>query len=149
MDKGTERDFRMIVQIYEIQTPEEAEKCIALGVDHVGSVILSEEAWQQPAIREVIRRSQGTSVMNSIIPLFENIEIISRAADYYQPHYVHFCDALLSASAHKRDLTPFIELQIEFKKRYPEIGIIRSIPVPEEGFSGDPDHGNRRRRRRA
>ena len=68
----------MIVQIYEIQTPEEAERCIALGVDHIGSVLLSCEAWQQPKIREVIRLSQGTSVMNSLIPLFRDIDIISR-----------------------------------------------------------------------
>ena len=32
----------MIIQIYEIQTPSEAERCIELGVDHIGSVILSE-----------------------------------------------------------------------------------------------------------
>jgi len=127
----------MIVQIYEIQTLEEAEKCITLGVDHIGSVIRSGEAWQQPEIREVIRLSQGTSVMNSLIPLFRDIDIISRAVDYYQPHYVHFCDALSNSSPRKRDLTPFIRLQIEFKKRYPQIAIMRSIPVPEQGFSGD------------
>ena len=127
----------MIVQIYEIQTLEEAEKCIALGVDHIGSVILSGEAWQQPKIREVIRLSQGTSVMNSLIPLFRDIDIISRVVDYYQPHYVHFCDALSNSSPRKRDLAPFIQLQIEFKKRYPQIGIMRSIPVPEQGFSRD------------
>ena len=134
--EGTAEDFRMIVQIYEIQTPEEAEKCIALGVDHIGSVILSAEAWQQPKIREVIRLSQGTSVMNSVIPLFRDIDIISRAVDYHRPHYVHFCDAISSAAPRKSDLTPSIELQIEFKKRYPQIGVIRSIPVPEQGFSG-------------
>ncbi len=38
----------MIVQVYEIQTPHEAEKCIDLGVDHLGSVVLSEEEWRQP-----------------------------------------------------------------------------------------------------
>jgi len=134
---STAEDFRMIVQIYEIQTPEEAEKCIDLGVDHIGSVILSAEAWRQPKIREVIRLSQGTSVMNSIIPLFRDIDIISRVVDHYQPHYVHFCDALSVALPGASDLIPFIELQREFKKRYPQIGIIRSIPVPEQGFSGD------------
>ena len=28
------------IQLYEIQTPAEAEALIALGVDHIGSVIL-------------------------------------------------------------------------------------------------------------
>ena len=32
----------MITQIYEIQTPQEAEKCIELGVDQIGSVLLSQ-----------------------------------------------------------------------------------------------------------
>jgi len=32
--------MHMIVQIYEIQTPSEAEAMIHLGVDHIGSVIL-------------------------------------------------------------------------------------------------------------
>ena len=127
----------MIVQIYEIQTPEEAEKCIAVGVDHIGSVILSREAWQQPKLREVIRLSQGTSVMNSLIPLFRDMDTICRTMDYYRPHYVHFCDNLLESPTRKRDLAPFIRLQIEFKKRYPQIGIIRSIALPERGFSGD------------
>ena len=52
----------MIAQIYEIQTPEEAERCIGLGVDHIGSVILSEDEWRQPLIREVIGLSEGTAV---------------------------------------------------------------------------------------
>ena len=30
-----------IVQVYEIQTPEEAQAMIEIGVDHVGSVITS------------------------------------------------------------------------------------------------------------
>jgi phosphoribosylanthranilate isomerase len=74
--------------------------------------------------------------MNSLIPLFRNIDIISRVVDYYQPHYVHFCDALPNSSHRKRYLAPFIEIQSEFKKRYPEIGIMRSLPVPEQGVSG-------------
>ena len=127
----------MIVQIYEIQTPEEAEKCIALGVDHVGSVILSGRDWQQPAIREVIRLSQGTFVKNSLIPLFRDIDTLSRVVDYYHPHYVHFCDALSNDALRTMHLGPFVDLQGEFKERYPSIGIIRSLPVPEHGFSAE------------
>ena len=32
---------KIVVQIYEIQRPREAEKMIELGVDHLGSVILN------------------------------------------------------------------------------------------------------------
>ncbi|SPD75265.1 hypothetical protein PITCH_A500008 [uncultured Desulfobacterium sp.] len=42
----------MIVQIYEIQTPSEALKCIEMGVDHIGSVLLSGAEWQVPSIKE-------------------------------------------------------------------------------------------------
>jgi len=40
----------MIIQIYEIQTPHEAEKCIELGVDHIGSVVLILDEWRIPLL---------------------------------------------------------------------------------------------------
>ena len=33
----------MLIQIYEIQTPREAEALVAMGVDHIGSVLLTAE----------------------------------------------------------------------------------------------------------
>ena len=45
----------MITQIYEIQTPREAEKCIELGVDQIGSVLLSQGDWRVEVLREVTR----------------------------------------------------------------------------------------------
>ncbi len=84
----------MIVQIYEIQTPREAEKCIEAGVDHIGSVILSERDWRLPDLRETIRVCDGTGVKNSIIPLFRDVDRISRALDYYRPGLVHLCESL-------------------------------------------------------
>jgi phosphoribosylanthranilate isomerase len=121
----------MIVQMYEIQTPDEAEACIAHGVDHIGSVILSETDWQIREIREVISLSRGTSARNSLIPLFKDRNVLFKAMDYYQPDYVHFCESLVDSSGRMTNLGPFIELQIEFKKRFPEIRILRSIPVPD------------------
>ena len=84
----------MIVQIYEIQTPAEAEKCIEAGVDHIGSVILSEQDWKQPLIKETVRVSDGTKARNSIIPLFNDMEILSKVMDYYRPDFIHFCETL-------------------------------------------------------
>ena len=57
----------MIVQIYEIQTPQEAATCIDFGVDRIGSVILSEANLKVPQIREAIRLSEGTRTRNSVI----------------------------------------------------------------------------------
>jgi phosphoribosylanthranilate isomerase len=123
----------MIVQIYEIQTPDEAEKCIEAGVDHIGSVILDNRDWKQPATRDVIRVSEGTQSKNSIIPLFDNMDAIFRCLDYYRPHFVHFCDTLTDEDGDEIDLEKFITIHGETKKRFPEIGIIRSIPIPANG----------------
>jgi phosphoribosylanthranilate isomerase len=122
----------MIIQIYEIQTPEEAEACIALGVDHIGSVILSDSDWHVPKIREVIHLSRGTTVKNSLIPLLRDRNVLFRAMDYYEPHCVHFCESLMDPSGRILSLDSFIDLQVEFRQRFPEIRILRSIPLPPE-----------------
>ncbi len=120
----------MIVQIYEIQTPEEAEKCIELGVDHVGSVLLSEEGWRKPELRETIRVSEGTHVKNSVITLFRKVDTLCRVLDYYRPHFIHFCESLVDSNGLEINLDQFISLQSRIKERYPEVGVIRSLPLP-------------------
>jgi phosphoribosylanthranilate isomerase len=127
----------MLTQIYEIQTPDQAEKCIDLGVDRIGSVLLSASDWKKPHIREVIALSEGTDARNSLIPLFGVWDTLCQAMDYYRPHFVHFCDSLTDSQGHKVDLSPFILLQEKFKNAYPEIGIVRSIPVPAAGLAPD------------
>ena len=123
----------MIVQIYEIQDPREAEKCIEAGVDHLGSVVLSEDDWRVPVLKETVRMVQGADRKSSLIPLFTHQDNIFRTLDYYCPDYVHFCDNLVSNGRKLVDLKPFIQLQEGVKNYFPEIGIIRSIPLPREG----------------
>ena len=125
----------MLAQLYEIQTPEEAEKCIALGVDRIGSVLLSAAEWKKPEIREVIGLSQGTAVANSLIPLFDDWDVLCKAMDYYRPHFIHFCETLTDGQGNPINLTPFTLLQEKLKKAFPEIGIVRSIPVPAAGLA--------------
>mgnify|MGYP001025468495 FL=1 len=127
----------MLSQIYEIQTPEEAERCIALGVDRIGSVLLSAAEWKQPEIRDVIRLTDGSETRNNLIPLFTDWETLCRAMEYYRPHFVHFCDNLTDGQGLQADLSPFILLQEKFKKAFPEIAIVRSIPVPPAGLAPD------------
>lgn len=127
----------MIVQIYEIQTPHEAERCIVLGVDRLGSVLLSEEEWKNSDIREVIRLSEGTRTRNSLIPLFQTRDTLYRAMDYYRPYFLHLCESLTDDKGHVLDLSPFINLQKDFKNKFPEIHVVRSIPVPEQGKAAD------------
>jgi phosphoribosylanthranilate isomerase len=120
----------VLTQIYEIQTPHEAEKCIVLGVDHIGSVLLSHEDWKIPTLKEVVQLCKDAEVKSSLIPLFQDKNILQKALDYYQPSFVHFCDNLTDQHGRQLDLNGFVQLQNELKKRFSAIGIIRSIPVP-------------------
>jgi len=127
----------MIVQIYEIQSPQEAEKCIELGVDHIGSVILSQDGWRVRVLREVTRITARTEIKNSLIPLFQDSDTIYRAIDYYRPDYMHFCESLTDNDGKEVELNRFFQFQLNMKEKFPEIGIMRSIPIPEEGSSLD------------
>jgi phosphoribosylanthranilate isomerase len=122
----------MIIQIYEIQTPAEAEQCIEVGVDHVGSVLLWERGWRQPVLKETFSLSQGTPVKNSLISLIPEVDTLYRVLDYYRPDYIHFCESLTDKHGGEMDLEKYIDLQMRVRDRFPEVGIIRSIPRPME-----------------
>lgn len=125
----------MIVQIYEIQSPDEAEACISLGVDHLGTVLLSETDWRKPALREVVRLTRRTKAKSSLIPLFQEEETIYKALDYYGPDFIHFCETLTDPEGRPLDLEPVIAFQERLKTRFPEIRIIRTIPIPPDGLA--------------
>lgn len=125
----------MIIQIYEIQTPNDAEKCIQLGVDHLGSVLLSQDEWRVQELKEVFLATQGTDAKNSLIPLFRDMDTLYRTLDYYQPHFVHFYDSLTDDNGNETELEEFIRLQSSLKQKFPGVGIIRSIPIPRNGTS--------------
>jgi phosphoribosylanthranilate isomerase len=121
----------VLVQIYEVQTPSEAETLVEMGVDHVGSVILSEEAWKIPVIRETLHITDQTVSRSSLIPLFSRQDSVFRVLDYYQPDIVHFCETL--NPDHINAIGSFerlIRLQQSVKEKFPEIKIMRSIPIP-------------------
>lgn len=120
---------RVAVQIYEIQDPREAEAVIELGVDRIGSVILSEENWKVSAIREAILVSRGTRVKHSLIPLFNTKRVLFQAIEYYQPDIIHFCEILTYDDGRMVPCEAFVELQICVRERFPEIEIMRSVPI--------------------
>jgi len=129
---------RIIVQLYEIHEPREAERLIDMGVDHIGSVLLSPDGWKVPAIREVVRLVRQSPSRSSLIPLMATTDGILRALDYYEPDFVHFCE-LIPLDPKKGNLraevcTELIRIQQRVKKEFPPIGIIRTIPVPEPGL---------------
>lgn len=119
----------MLTQIYEIQTPDEVDPVCAMGVDHIGSVILSVENWQQPIIRETVCAVQDAGKKSSLIPLFSNPATVFQTLDYYRPDIVHFCE-MLSLDSGGVDLCHrLIDLQQEIRTRYPGMAIMRSMPI--------------------
>jgi len=123
----------VIVQIYEVQTPDEAEQMAALGVDHIGSVVLSEENWKVAEIRETVEQVRSCGACSSLIPLFSRAESILRLMDYYRPDIIHFCEALTGPAAGERGLANLIDTHRHVRKNFPAARIMRSIPIVQAG----------------
>ncbi|MBW2604258.1 MAG: hypothetical protein JRE28_08075 [Deltaproteobacteria bacterium] len=120
---------KIIVQIYEVQTPHEAEKLMALGVDHIGSVIVSQESWKVPSIKDTVHLVQGKNGRSSLIPLFDDLETICFMLDYYKPDIIHFCEAITLENSPGASCGELVLLQKNIKKRFPGIKLMRSIPI--------------------
>ncbi|WP_319409790.1 hypothetical protein [uncultured Desulfosarcina sp.] len=116
-----------IVQIYEIQTPDEARDMIGLGVDHIGSVITSCDDRHDPVVRETVAVVRKLEAVSSLIPLFSNPDAVFDTLDYYRPDIVHFCDRLDGDGGSSVDAV--LQLQAAVKRRFPSIRIMRSIPI--------------------
>ncbi|MFZ1954347.1 MAG: hypothetical protein WAU34_02565 [Desulfobacterales bacterium] len=123
------------VQLYEIQTPAEAEALIALGVDHIGSVILSASRWKDAAIRETVRLTRSAGARSSLIPLFNTPATVMEMLDYYRPDIVHFCESVSDSNGMLEICRKLLTLQAQVKKNFPEIAIMRSIPISPPGFA--------------
>jgi len=117
----------------------EAERLIALGVDRIGSVILSPETWKIPTVRDVVRLVRGSGAKSSLIPLLAREDDILRALDYYQPDFVHFCEWIPldpeKCAQREAVCAEAIRLQRRVKREFPPLGITRSIPIPEPGLT--------------
>ena len=127
---------KIIVQIYEVQTPGEAEVMISLGVDHIGSVLLSGVDWKAPDLRETLGVVRASGAKSSLIPLFRGLDEVLRATDYYQPDILHFCEAFPLGDDRRKFCDRLIELQNRVKERFPETAIMRSIPIAPPGSTG-------------
>lgn len=104
-----------------------------LGVDHIGSVIIDEAEWKIRDIKETLGTVRAAGAKSSLIPLFNTPDTVLRLLDYYQPDIVHFCEALMDhpdRQAYCRQLTA---LQLKVKIQFPQIKIMRSIPIAESG----------------
>ncbi len=122
---------KLIVQIYEIQEPFEAELMIDAGVDHIGGVILSENNIKDEQLKASVKLIKDSDSLSSLIPLYSNPESIYRTLDYYEPDIIHFCESLSNENGILPICYKLIDMQKELKARYPKIKIMRSIPIAE------------------
>lgn len=124
------------IQIYEVQDVREAEALIALGVDRIGSVIMDKTSWVDSGIKDVVALTEGTKTRNVLLPLFRDLYIICSIIEELRPDFIHFCESLSpfpGDSAYDLSFAKYLaEFQISLKERYPEVGIIRTIGVPED-----------------
>ncbi|MDM8517322.1 hypothetical protein QUF76_14060 [Desulfobacterales bacterium HSG16] len=127
----------MIIQIYEIQTREEARSMIELGVDHIGSVILSKDDWKSATIKDSIEYVADNPAKSSLIPLYNHADTIFYTLEYYKPDIVHFCEDLSTLLSTQEEIDRLMDLQKQVKKRFPQIAIMRSIPIALPGLSNE------------
>jgi phosphoribosylanthranilate isomerase len=125
----------MLVQIYEIQTPAEAEAMIRLGVDHIGSVVLDAAGWKNSRIRETVRASQDCGAKSSLIPLFSDVDLILKALDYYRPDLIHFCETLSDPAGILATCGKTRDGQAKVREAFPGIAVMRSIPIAPPGMA--------------
>jgi phosphoribosylanthranilate isomerase len=130
---------KIISQIYEIQTQKEAERMVNAGVDHVGSVIVSARDWKQPEIKETLDFIAQTDAKSSLILLFNDPDIVFSSLEYYQPDIVHFCEILIDSRVQGTPgsiCASLIQLQAQIRKNFPQIKIMRTIPIPDNNADG-------------
>ncbi len=115
----------MIIQTYEIQTLEEAMRCIELGVDHIGSVMLTPDGKDADELKEVMAYVGFAGKRSSLIPLFDDREAICEVIDSHRPHILHLCNDILG-----QEIEGHLRLQNYIKDRFPYTLIMRTIPIP-------------------
>jgi phosphoribosylanthranilate isomerase len=124
---------RFICQIYEVQTPTEAEALVAMGVDHIGSVFMAGDAPSNRRVGETIAAVRCAGARSSLIPLFSEPERVLDALADLKPDFVHFCEALGPDPDADVPIADLVALQRTVRRHFPTIRIIRSIPIGTPG----------------
>lgn len=128
--------LHMIIQVYEVQTQAEARQLIAMGVDHIGSVLLCADNWKSPELKETIRTVAELGARSSLIPLFTDPNVIRRVLEYYRPDIVHFCEMLPDRIHHPAEFERIFLCQQRIKEAFPETAVMRTLPIPQAPLSG-------------
>ena len=115
----------MLVQIYEVQTPEEARALAGLGVDHIG-VLVGDGAFPRElsiAQANAIFAALPSAAKRVALSLSADPEEVARVARETRPDIIQLQAALEDFS---------VAMTRGLKTRFPEILIMRAIPVIDE-----------------
>ena len=115
----------MLVQIFEVQTPEEAAALIRLGVDHIG-VLVGDGAFPRELSTtqtKAIFAAVPASHKRVALTLSPNLEAVARIIEETRPDIVQV----------QAEIGDFpVAMTSVLKMRFPEIPIIRAVPVIDE-----------------
>ena len=115
----------MLVQIFEVQTPEEAAALVRLGVDHIG-VLVGDGAFPRE-----LSITQTNAIFAAVpaghkrvaLSLSADLEQVARVVEETKPDIVQ-------VQAEIEDFS--VAMTRVLKTRFPEIPIMRAIPVIDE-----------------
>ena len=107
---------------------------IGLGVDHVGSVVGGSLPLGGQDVEATIAAVRSThEAASSLIPLLEDTEAVCQAVERYRPDILHFCENPVLPSGELHRVEALVERQKTVRRLFPEIRIMRSIPIAESG----------------
>lgn len=115
----------MIVQIYEVTTPEEARTLGEMGIDHIGVLVGDGSFPREQTIekaREIFAAIPAGS-KSSALSLSHDIDLIVRITTALMPDILHL-------GAAPQHLSP---AQVRtLKTGFPQVALMRSIPVVDQ-----------------
>ncbi len=115
----------MLVQIYEVQTPEEARVLASLGVDHIG-VLVGDGAFPRElstAQTNAIFAAVPVGKKRVALSLSPDPEEVARVVRETQPDIIQVQAAIDDFS---------VAMTRTLRSRFPELPIMRAIPVIDE-----------------
>jgi phosphoribosylanthranilate isomerase len=117
--------MNVLVQIYEVQTPEEALALVRLGVDHIG-VLVGDGRFPRelpPAQAKAIFAAVPPGAKGVALTLSEDPEEVVRIVVETRPDIIQIQAAIDDFS---------VDMTRALKVRFPETPVMRAIPVVDE-----------------
>lgn len=108
---------------------------IDLGVDHIGTVILTQDQSHDDLIKRTVELVQAAGRKSSLIPLFQQVEHIIDLIEFCRPDIIHFCEALTLDGDGDQATYEALVRQKTIRSTFPDVKIMRSIPIAVSGHT--------------